>query len=72
MYGASPRASIYLIQSSKANALMHGRGYVTPDDVKEVAHDVLRHKIIPTYEAEAEEKSVEEFIDEILSNIESP
>jgi len=72
LYGASPRASIYLIKSSKANALMYGRGYVTPDDVKAVAHDVLRHRIIPTYEAEAEEKSVDEFIDEIINTVESP
>lgn len=72
MYGASPRASIYLVKSSKANALLQGRGYVTPDDVKEVAQDVLRHRLIPTYEAEAEEKKTGEFIDEILGKIASP
>jgi len=72
MYGASPRASIYFIMSAKANALMDARGYVTPDDVKDVTHNILRHRIIPTYEAEAEEKTVEGFIEEILSTVDSP
>ena len=54
-YGASPRASIWLIMTAKAHALMNGRGYVLQEDVKEVAYDVLRHRIILTYEDEAED-----------------
>ncbi|MFN8616425.1 MAG: MoxR family ATPase [Dehalococcoidia bacterium] len=54
-YGASPRASIALAQASRAHAFLQGRGYTTPDDVKALAHDVLRHRVVTTYEAEAEE-----------------
>ena len=54
-YGASPRATIYLAQAARAHAFIDGRGYVTPEDVKAVAPDVLRHRLILTYEAEAEE-----------------
>ena len=50
-YGASPRASIWLIRTAKANAMINGRGYVIPEDIKEVAHDVLRHRLILTFEA---------------------
>ena len=56
-YGASPRATIYLTLAAKANAFLHGRGHVLPQDVKEMALDVLRHRVILTYEAEAEEKT---------------
>ena len=71
-YGASPRASIYLAMASRANALIQGRGYVTPHDVKSVAMDVLRHRIIVTYEAEAEEKTSEDVIEKILQTVDVP
>ena len=71
-YGASPRASIWLILAGKAHALLNGRGYVIPEDIKAVAHDVLRHRIIPTYEAEAEDITTDKIIDDILSKIETP
>jgi MoxR-like ATPase len=71
-YGASPRASIHLTLAAKAHALMEGRGYVTPDDVKEVAPDVLRHRLILTYEALAEEFSVESIIEKLLGAVEVP
>ena len=54
-YGASPRATIYLGMGARAVAFLQGRGYVTPQDVKDIAYDVLRHRVILTYEAEAEE-----------------
>lgn len=72
LYGASPRASIFLIKASKANAILEGRGYVTPDDVKAVFHDVLRHRLILTYEAEAEEKTAEGILDSVIARIKSP
>jgi MoxR-like ATPase len=71
-YGASPRASIFLAMAAKANALIEGRGYVTPQDVKTIAMNILRHRIIPTYEAEAEEKTSEDIIKEILRNVDVP
>ncbi|MCK5594139.1 MAG: MoxR family ATPase [Candidatus Aenigmarchaeota archaeon] len=71
-YGASPRASIWLTLGAKAHALLQGRGYVIPDDVKEIAADVLRHRIILTYEAEAEGVSTDDLVDMILSNVKSP
>jgi MoxR-like ATPase len=71
-YGASPRASIWLVLTGKANALMNGRGYVIPEDIKEVAHEVLRHRIILTYEAEAEEVTPDKIISEILSKVKAP
>lgn len=71
-YGASPRASIFLAMASKANALIEGRGYVTPQDVKTVAMNILRHRIILTYEAEAEEKTSEDIVKEILQNVDVP
>ena len=70
--GASPRASIWLILGAKAHALMQGRGYVLPEDVKEVAHEVLRHRIIISYEAEAEGKTPDEFIEKILATVKVP
>ena len=72
LYGASPRASIYLITAGKANALMSGRGYVVPDDIKEVAYDVLRHRILLTYEAEAEEVTSDDLLKKIVEGIEVP
>ncbi|MBN2302540.1 MAG: AAA family ATPase [Lentisphaerae bacterium] len=71
-YGASPRATLYLNIASRANAMLNGRAYATPQDVKEVAHDVLRHRIILTYEAEAEEVSSEDIITRILNEIPVP
>ena len=71
-YGASPRASIYLGSGSRAIALLQGRGYVTPQDVKDIAYDVLRHRIILTYEAEAEQKTSEDVIRTILNTVPVP
>jgi len=71
-YGASPRATIYLTIAAKAYAFMQGRGYVTPQDVKSIGMDVLRHRVIVSYEAEAEEKTSEDIIQEIFDNIEVP
>lgn len=71
-YGASPRASIFLAMASRANALMEGRGYVTPQDVKTVAMNVLRHRVILTYEAEAEEKTSEDIVTHILQTVDVP
>ncbi len=71
-YGASPRASIYLNLAARAHAMLHGRGYTTPQDVKEIAHDVLRHRVILTYEAEAEEVTSEDIITRILNEIPVP
>ncbi len=72
MYGASPRASIYLTQAVKAYAFLDGRGYVTPEDVKEMGPDVLRHRILLTYEAEAENVSTEDIIKKIFATVEVP
>jgi MoxR-like ATPase len=71
-YGASPRATIFLAKAAKANALLSGRGFVTPQDVKTIAMDVLRHRVIVTYEAEAEEKTSEDVIQQILDTVEVP
>ncbi|MFC1709958.1 AAA family ATPase [Candidatus Omnitrophota bacterium] len=71
-YGASPRASIYLTLASKAFAFLQGRGYVTPQDVKSIGMDVLRHRVIISYEAEAEEKTSEDIVKKIFDEIEVP
>jgi MoxR-like ATPase len=71
-YGASPRASIWLGLASRAHAFLNGRGYVTPQDVKSMAPDVLRHRIILSYEAEAEGKSTDDLIEVLLERIEVP
>lgn len=70
--GGSPRASISLIRAAKAHAFLKGRGYVTAEDVKAIAYNVLRHRLILTYEAEAENVRSDEIIKEILKNIEVP
>lgn len=70
--GASPRASISLVLASKAAAFLAGRDYVMPEDIKKVIYDVLRHRLILTYEAEAEEKNVEDIIDDILETVVLP
>ncbi len=71
-YGASPRASIYLSKAAKAHAFLQRRGYVTPEDVRSIGLDVLRHRVIPTYEAEAEEISAEDIVRKVLNKIEVP
>jgi len=71
-YGASPRATIYLAMAAKGHALLQGRGYVTPQDVKSISMDVLRHRVIITYEAEAEEKTPEDLIQQILDSVNVP
>lgn len=71
-FGASPRASIFLAQAAKAHAFLRGRGYVTPEDVRSIGLDVMRHRIILTYEAEAEERTSEYVIAQVLSRIEVP
>jgi MoxR-like ATPase len=71
-YGASPRASIFLTRAAMANAFMKHRGFVTPEDVKTVAMDILRHRIILSYEAEAEEVSTEDIIRRIFDAVEVP
>jgi len=71
-FGASPRATIALAQASRAHAFLRGRSFVTPDDVKAIGPDVLRHRVLTTYEAEAEEVSSDEIVQRILAKIESP
>ena len=71
-YGASPRATIYLAMGARAMAFLAGRGYVTPQDVKDIAPDVLRHRIIVSYEAEAEEKTSEDVVRHVLDHVEVP
>jgi len=72
MYGASPRATIYLNIASKAYAFLRGRGYVVPDDVKAIGLDVLRHRVIITYEAEAEEMTSEDIVKKVFDAVEVP
>ena len=72
LYGASPRASIFLTKAAKAYAFLEGRGYVTPEDIKEIGPDVLRHRILLTYEAEAENVTTEEIIEKLFATIEVP
>jgi MoxR-like ATPase len=71
-YGASPRASIYLIQAARAHAFIKRRGYVTPEDIKAIGMDVLRHRIIPSFEAEAENITSEKIIQKIFDTVEVP
>ncbi|MEE9382073.1 MAG: MoxR family ATPase [Nannocystaceae bacterium] len=71
-FGASPRASIALFQAARAHAFLRRRGYVSPEDVKAVAPDVLRHRVILSYEAEAEGKTVEEIVRAILEHVQVP
>ncbi len=71
-YGGSPRASIYLLRCAKAKALLDGRAFVIPEDVKALAPAVLRHRIILTYEAEAEDLSTDQIISEILKTVDVP
>lgn len=71
-YGASPRASINLALAAKAHAFLRHRGYVTPEDILSIGPDVLRHRVIITYEAEAEEKTAEDIVRQVLNKIEVP
>ena len=71
-FGASPRASINLVRAAKARAFTEGRGFITPEDIRYIGADVLRHRIILTYEAEAEELTTEEVIDRLFEKIEVP
>ena len=71
-FGASPRAGIFLISAARAYAFVKGRGYVVPDDIKQLAPDVLRHRVITTFEAEAQDVTSEQIVQRILDNIEVP
>lgn len=71
-FGGSPRATINLTLAAKANAFLHGRGHVIPDDVRQIAMDVLRHRVIITYEAEAEDKTSEDIVKHVLAAIPAP
>ncbi|HEU4564914.1 MAG TPA: MoxR family ATPase [Gemmatimonadaceae bacterium] len=71
-YGASPRATIFLAQAARAHAFLRGRSFVTPDDVKAIAPDVLRHRVLTTFEAEAEEVTSDEIVRRVLAAIEAP
>jgi len=71
-YGASPRATIFLTTAAKAFAFLNGRGFVTPEDVKSIGPDVLRHRVLLSYEAEAENISSEEIVKRVFETIEVP
>ena len=71
-YGASPRASIYLNMAARAHAFLRHRGYVTPEDIKAIGVDVLRHRVILTYEAEAEEVTAEDVVRRLFEHVEVP
>ena len=71
-FGASPRAGIFMILAARAHAFLQGRGFVTPEDIKQIAPDVLRHRIITTYEAEAEEVTTDEIVRRLLARVEVP
>lgn len=71
-FGASPRATIALAQAARAHAFLQGRAYTLPDDVKAIAHDVLRHRIVTTYEADAEELTTDDLVDRVLEGVPIP
>jgi MoxR-like ATPase len=71
-YGASPRASIALNLAARAHAFLRRRGFVTPDDVKSIGHDVLRHRLILSFEAEAEEVSQDDVVQRIFDSVQVP
>ena len=71
-FGASPRATIALAQAGRAHAFLRGRSFVTPDDIKAIGPDVLRHRVLTTYEAEAEEVTSDDIVQKIFAKIESP
>jgi len=71
-YGSSPRATLYLIKAARAWAFLQGRAFVIPEDIRAIGHDVLRHRIIPSFEAEAEEMTSDDLVTEIMHGIEVP
>ncbi len=71
-YGASPRASIFLLLAAKAHAFLQHRAYITPEDVKAIAYDTLRHRIRPGYEAEADNIKPDDIIRQILQHVQVP
>jgi MoxR-like ATPase len=71
-YGASPRGSIYLLHTARARALLHGRRYVLPQDVQDLAPDVLRHRLVLSYQALAEEVSADDILSKILAAVPAP
>ena len=71
-YGASPRASLWLILAGKAHAMLNGRGYVIPEDIQAIAYETLRHRILLTYEAEAEDITSDQIIKQILDTVKVP
>ena len=71
-YGASPRATIFLTQAAKAYAFLNGRGYVTPEDIKAIGLDVLRHRVLLTYEAEAENVTADQIVKQIFEAVDVP
>ncbi len=71
-YGASPRASIFLAQTAKVQAMMSGRAYVTPQDIKTIGPDVLRHRLLVSYEAEAQDLTSDDIIQEIFNTVDVP
>jgi len=71
-YGASPRATLALAHVAKAHAFIRGRAFVVPEDVKEIAHDVLRHRLVLSYEAAAEQVTADRVIDQVLASVPVP
>ncbi len=71
-YGASPRATLYLIRAARAWAFLQGRAFVIPEDIRAIGHDVMRHRVLPSFEAEAEELSSDDIVQSILHGIEVP
>ena len=71
-FGASPRASIALAAASRAHAFLDGRAYALPEDVRAIAHDVFRHRVLLSYEAEADGRSVEDVLTQLLDKVEMP
>jgi MoxR-like ATPase len=71
-FGASPRAGINLVKAAKAHAFLAGRAYVLPEDVKTMAHDTIRHRLIPTYQAEADGVTSDQMLDRILAAVQVP
>jgi MoxR-like ATPase len=71
-YGASPRATLFLARAARAHAFIRGRGYVTPEDIKSIGMDVLRHRVIVTYEAEAENITPEDVVQKVFDSVEVP
>jgi MoxR-like ATPase len=71
-YGASPRATIFLTRGAKGQAFLEGRSYVTPQDIKTIGYDVLRHRVTVTYEAEAEDMTSEQLLKKIFDSVKVP